>query len=213
MVPSGEATPAHQIMEEAHKDVNAAAGHSNNYWADEDDASTAAATARSLVERMQRTFPFAQSPLPRPPPLSRPGSFRLDAIMNAEDVMTNAAMVMDDDSSSAHGSSFSYGNENSNQNSNDARPQELHEQQHLESGKSSLAFILGNDRQSNQQQRDPSRRHDHALQVDAEAEEDEDEEEEEEDNDWGDASSDASFGMSITRLSSYSDLPVASSHA
>lgn len=201
MVPSEEATPVHPTMEEAHKDVDATAsattGHStnssNNYWTEEDSAS-AAATAKSLAERMQRTFPFAQSPLPQPPTLSRPGSFRLNAIMNAEEpASASAAMDMDD---SAHGS-YSYGNENSN----NAYPQE----QHLESGKSSLAFILGNDRQSNQQQRDTGRYY-HMREVEEDAEEDDDEE----DNDWGDASSDASFGASTTRNPSailYSCLP------
>lgn len=193
MVPSEEVTPVHPTMEETHKDVDATAGvatghstNSNNYWTEEDSAS-AAATAKSLAERMQRTFPFAQSPLPRPPTLSRPGSFRLDAIMNAEEpASASAAMDMDD---SAH-SSYLYGNENSSQNSNDAHPQE----QHQESGKSSLAFILGNDKQSNQQQRDTGRYH-HVREV----EEDEEEDDDDEDNDWGDASSDASFGTSTTR--------------
>lgn len=202
MVPSEAASQAHQsIMEEAHKDVDATAGASitsrstqaqstdnnnNNYWTDEDDASAAAvaATAKSLAERMQRTFPFAQSPV-----VSRPISFRLDTIMNTEEEAGN--------SSSAPGS-FSYGNENSNQNSNDTRPQQQ-DQQHAESGKSSLAFILGNDRQNNQQQQ-PDTAGSYALAAE------DDGDEQDEDNDWDAASSDASFGTPPTHMN---DLTVA----
>lgn len=183
MIPSS--TAPLRVMEDAYKDVVArpaaiAPAEPSSF---DNDTPDTAALARSLAQRMQETYPFAPSPVAqvyaRPPALTTTtGSLRLDAIMNAAD---SSASLSSEDAASPLLSGHHYSNENRNHNNADMVPIVPH-QHVVESGKSSIAFILDNDHRSVQQartERDDNDEHEHEL---------------DDEGDWGDASSDTSLG-------------------
>ncbi|TYZ64302.1 hypothetical protein PybrP1_013135 [[Pythium] brassicae (nom. inval.)] len=133
--------------------------------AEERDVS-AAALARSLAERMQKTYPFAPSPATQVLPRSRGenGPLGLDAIMNATPV-----------------AGYPANNENSSQNS-EAQLELSPSGSGAGSDKSSLAFILGRGNRAETSGDVDDRHHRRAEDVDIDSEEGE----------WGGASSDAS---------------------
>lgn len=143
----------------------------------EDRDVSAAALARSLAERMQKTYPFAPSPATQVHLARTRGSsglLCLDAIMNATPVTDRPV-----------------NNENISQNS-EAQVLELSPSGGVASGtKSSLAFILGRGKRA-ETSGEVDGRHPHGtddLDVDVDVDSEE--------GDWGGVSSDASTGALV----------------